>query len=400
MNRHLLSIVLVIAAAGCSAGRAAPPGKDAEPPAGEGARAPRELRVSEELQRKWGVVTGTVERVTVSGALRLPGVLALDQRRSGRISALLEGTVVSIAVDLGDSVKKDQVLVVLNSPAFTQAQSAFLQAYSRRGIARRELERGKELVKDEAIQPKELQRRQAEYEAAATDYSLAESNLHALGWGHPQLDAMVERASKVTGDASDLVDPYLRVRSPIDGRVIARDIVVGEHVHPDKLLFEVSDLSVLWAMLDAREQDLAVLGTASRVTIESQVYPGRPFEGRVGRVGDVVDEKLRTIKVRVELPNPGLLLKPNMYVRGIVEGNGPSRPALAVPEDAVQTIDGEPSVFVMMASRAFGLRTVQLGEPVGKSRAITRGLDGTETIVVAGAFNLKGEWLKSSLAGE
>jgi cobalt-zinc-cadmium efflux system membrane fusion protein len=398
MTRHLLGFVLALAAAGCRPTPAAPPAKAEERPAADAPRA-RELKVGTDLQRKWGVVTAPVERLTVSGALRLPGVLALDQRRSGRISALLEGSVVSVAADLGDVVKKDQVLLVLHSPAFTQAQSVFLQAYSRRGVARRELERGKELLKDEAIQPKELQRRQAEYEAASTDYSLAESNLHALGWGHPQIEAMVERASKATGDASDLVDPYLRVRSPVDGRVIARDVVIGEHVHPDKLLFEVSDLSTRWAMLDAREQDLPVLANAGRVTIESQVYPGRPFDGRLARVGDVVDEKLRTIKVRVEVPNPGLVLKPNMYVQGVVRGNGQSHQVLAVPEEAVQTIAGEPSVFVLTAS-GFALKTVQPGDAVGKSRTITRGLDGSETVVVAGAFNLKGEWLKSSLAGE
>ncbi len=400
MNRHLLLLVLASLAAACGAGPAAAPDKGGEPPTAESAKAPRQLAVSPELQRKWGVVTGPVERLTVSGALRLPGMLALNQQRSAHISALLEGQVVSIAADLGDAVRKDQVLLVLNSAAFTQAQSAFLQAYSRRGVARRELERAKELLKDEAIQQKEYQRRQADYDAAATDYSLAESNLHALGWGHPQIDAMVERASKGGGDPSDLVDPFLRVRSPIDGRVIARDIIVGEHVHPDKLLFEVSDLSTLWAMLDAREQDLPILGNARGVSIESQVYPGRSFEGRVARIGDVVDEKLRTIKVRVEVPNGGLLLKPNMYIQGVVRSNGESHHALGVPEEAVQTIDGEPAVFVLTASKGFGVRPVQLGDVIGKSRTITRGLDGSETIVVAGAFNLKGEWLKSSLAGE
>jgi cobalt-zinc-cadmium efflux system membrane fusion protein len=399
MKRRLLAIVALSLAAGCGAPPPAPEKGAVEPPPAD-AGSQRELRVPPDLQRKWGVATGPVEHLTVSGALRLPGVLALDQQRSARISAVLEGKVVSVAADLGDAVKKDQVLVVLHSPAFTQAQSAFLLAYSRRGAARRELDRAKELVRDEAIQVKEYQRRQADFEAASTDYSLAESNLHALGWGHPQIEAMVQRASKASADPSDLVDPYLRVRSPIDGRVIARDLVVGEHVHPDKLLFEVSDLSTLWAMLDAREQDLPAIGAASRVAIESQVYPGRTFDGRVARVGDVVDEKLRTIKVRVEVPNPGLLLKPNMYIQGAVQTNGRSRQVLGVPEEAVQTIDGEPSVFVVTAGKGFAVRTVQPGDAIGASRAILRGLDGTETIVVSGAFNLKGEWLKSSLSGE
>lgn len=402
MTRHL-SLVLSIALAGCGAASPVPaPESKAVDAAGpdKEAKAPRELRVTPDLQRKWGVVTAPVQRLTVSGALRLPGVLALNQQRSAHVSAILEGKVVSVGADLGDVVKKDQVLLVLHSPAFAQAQSAFLQANSKRAIARREFERAKELLKDEAIQQKEYQRRQAEYEAASTDYGLAESNLHSLGWGHPQIEAMVERASKVSADLSDLVDPYLRVRSPVDGRVIARDVVVGEHVPPDKLLFTVSDLGTLWAQLDAREQDLPVLASATGVSVESQVYPGRSFEGRLTRIGDVVDEKLRTIKVRVEVPNPGGLLKPNMYIQGVVRTNGHSHEVLGVAEEAVQTIDGEPCVFVLAADKGFGVRPVQVGELIGKSRTITKGLDGTETVVIAGAFNLKAELLKSSFAGE
>lgn len=400
MIRHLFIFLTLILAACGGSGASGAAGRDAAAAATETARPPRGLRISPELQKKWGVATGPVERLNVSGALRLPGVLSLNQQRSAHISAVLEGKVVSISADLGDTVKKDQVLLVVHSPAFAQVQTAFLQAYSKRNIARREFERAKELLKDEAIQQKEYQRRQAEYEAASTDYGLAESNLHSLGWGHPQIDGMVERASKVSADLSDLVDPYLRVRSPIDGRVISRDVVVGEHVPPDKLLFSVSDLSMLWALLDAREQDLPVLGSARRVSVESQVYAGRSFEGRIARIGDVVDEKLRTITLRVEVPNAGLLLKPNMYIQGVIQTNGHEHQVLCVPEDAVQTIDGEPSVFVLGGDKAFGLRPVQVGDLIGTSRTVTRGLDGSEIVVIAGAFNLKAELLKSSFAGE
>jgi len=401
MTRYL-PLVLALVAFSCGTA-AKPPARDAAPPrtTEEAAQAPgREVKVAADLQKKWGVVTGPVERVTVSGALRLPGAMALNQQRSAHISATLEGQVVTVSADLGDNVRRDQVLLVVHSPAFAQAQSAFLQAYSKRNVARREFERARELLKDEAIQQKELQRRQAEFEAASTEYGLAESTLHSLGWGHPQIEAMVERASKVSTDLSDLVDPYLRVRAPIDGRVISRDVIVGEHVEPGRLLFAVSDLSTLWALLDAREQDLPLLGSSARVSVESAVYPGRSFDGRVSRLGDVVDEKLRTIKVRVDVPNPGLLLKPNMYIQGLVQTNGKTHAVLAVPEEAVQTIDGEPSVFVLTPARTFAVRPVQTGDVSGRSRTITRGLDGSETVVVAGAFNLKAELLKSSFAGE
>lgn len=401
MTRYLsIALTFCLAACGAGGGGGTASRESAKPSTPSAAGDARELRIPPDLQKKWGVVTGPVERIPVTGALRLPGVLSLNQQRSARIATLLDGTIVSVNADLGDQVKKDQVLVVVRSPAFAQAQTSFLQAAAHRAVARRELERARELLKEEAIQQKEFQRREAEYDAASTDYGLAESNLHSLGWGHAQIDDMVQRAAKVNGDLSDLVEPFLRLRSPIDGRIIARDVIVGEHVAPEKVLFSVSDLSTLWALLDAREQDLPLLAAGGRVSIESQVYPGRPFQGRLARVGDVVDEKLRTIQVRVDVPNPSLLLKPNMYIQGMVPGGGRAHDVLAVPEDAVQSINGEPAVFVVAADKGFAVRPVQVGDLVGASRAITKGLDGTETVVVAGAFNLKAELLKSSFAGE
>jgi RND family efflux transporter MFP subunit len=221
-----------------------------------------------------------------------------------------------------------------------------------------------------------------------------------LGRDHPQLDALLQKASRGETDLSDLVDPALTIRAPVDGRVITRDVVAGEHVHPDKLLFTVSDLSTIWALLDAREKDLPGLTAGGRVAITSEVYGGRRFEGRLTRIGDVVDEKLRTIKIRVDLPNPGLLLKPNMFVQGALESRGGTHEVLGVPEDAVQTIQGEPAVFVLGPGGGFSVRPVVVGERIGKKRAITGGLDGREVVVVAGAFNLKAELLKSSFAGE
>jgi membrane fusion protein, heavy metal efflux system len=398
MTRRLAYALLVLSATACTS-RPAPPGGT---PAGaaEARTAPRELKVSPEVQKKWGLATGSVSRVTVTGGVTLPGVIALNQQRTAQITSLLDGRVTSVGADLGDQVRRDQPLVVLQSPALAQAQTTFLQASARRNVARRELDRARELMKDDAIQQKEVQRRQAEFESATTDYGLAESQLHSLGWDHPQLDALLQRASRSSADLSDVVDPTLTVRAPVAGRILTRDVVMGEYVHPDKLLFTVSDLSTVWALLDARERDLPGLSVDSRVQITSEVYGSRRFEGRLTRVGDVVDEKLRTIKLRVELANPGLLLKPNMFVQGTLEAHGGARDVLAVPEEAIQTIEGEPTVFVVTPGGGFAVKVVAVGERVGAHRAITGGLDGRETLVVSGAFNLKAEWLKSSFAGE
>jgi len=398
MTRRIIGLLTLLVLTGCGQ-RPEPPARQ-EPPEAAPRGTPRELRVPPELQKKWGLVTGPVERLTVTGAIALPGVIALNQHRTALITSLVEGRVISVGADLGDQVRAGQAVVVIHSPALAQAQTAFLQASARRAVARRELDRAQELVKDEAIQQKEVLRRQAEFDAATTEYGLAESSLHSLGWDHPQLDALLQKASRSGTDLSDLVDPTLAIRAPVDGRVITRDVVAGEHVHPDKLLFTVSDLSTVWALLDAREKNLPGLAAGGRIAITSEVYGGRVFEGRLTRIGDVVDEKLRTIKLRVELPNPGLLLKPNMFVQGALESRGEAREALGVPEDAIQTINGEPAVFVVAAGGGFAVRPVAVGERVGGKRAIAGGLDGSEVIVIAGAFNLKAELLKSSFGGE
>ncbi|MGE5362063.1 MAG: efflux RND transporter periplasmic adaptor subunit [Bacteroidales bacterium] len=358
----------------------------------------RQLRLNADLQGRWGIGTTTVTRVSVAGGVSLPGVVGVNQGRTAHVSALLDGTVVSLRADLGQQVKKGQVLLVVHSPAFAQAKSAFLEANARLNLARRESERGRALLKGQAIQEKEVLRREAEYESATTTYGIAESNLHSLGLAQTQIDDLVKRytANKDDHRLDDLAEPYLDVVAPVDGRVIFKDVIAGEHVHPDKILFTVSDLGTLWALLDARETDLPYVRVGDKVAIRSTVYPDKTFEGRVQQVGDVVDEKLRTIKVRVDVPNAGLLLKPNMYIQGGIEASGGSRQVMAVPDEAVQTIDGESVVFVREAGDVFAMRPVQVGERLGAYRAIVRGLEGNETVVAAGAFTLKAELLKGT----
>jgi membrane fusion protein, heavy metal efflux system len=397
----MTKVILVVALAAlvaCAQGKAAENGDAKAAPAKDTAAG---LKVSADMQKKWGVQVALVSRVAVAARITLPGIVTLDQSRSAEISPLLEGKVVSVRADLGQQVHKGQVLVVVHSPAFAQAQTAFLQARERRELAAKEFERAKELLKQEAIQQKEYQRRQSEYEAATTDYGLQESTMHSLGVDHPHLDVLIQRATSGQADLSDLAVPYLEITSPIDGRVIVRDVILGEPVTAGKVLFLVSDLTTLWAVLDARESDLPSLSPASHVTIRSAVYPDKAFEGRNVRTGDLVDEKLRTIKVRVEVANTGLLLKPNMYVQGVVDTPSPvTREALAVPEDAIQTIGGETTVFVLSAADRFVPCTVALGEKIGANRVITKGLQGTETIAIKGSFNLKSEMMKHTLGGE
>jgi len=198
------------------------------------------------------------------------------------------------------------------------------------------------------------------------------------------------------GELCELADPNLRILSPVKGTIIFRDVIVGEHTEPHRILFTVSELDTLWAILDAYEKDLPYISKKSTVTIKSPLYPQKEFTGKIAYISDLIDEKLRTIKIRVEVKNDEGLLKPNMYIQGIVENRQAEKKILAIPEEAIQNMNGEKIVFVLEKKDIFAVCHVKLGEKIGNKRIIAKGLKEGDKIVIKGAFNLKAELTKAS----
>jgi cobalt-zinc-cadmium efflux system membrane fusion protein len=357
-----------------------------------------ELQVTSVQQKEWGIVLERASSQDISTAIELPGVLTVNQNRTAQISSFVQGKVVSYSVDLGDRVKKGQALVTINSPAFAQAQADFLQARAKYLLSQKEYERAKMLQAEKAIEEKEYLRREAEYEKLATEYGALGSALHSYGITHKQIDELIKKCKLVENQEykCEIADPNLPILSPISGSVIFRDVVKGEHVDPQKILYTVSDLDILWAVLDAYEKDIPFIQKESQVRITCSVYPERYFRGKIDYISDLIDEKLRTIKIRVEVDNSDRLLKPNMYILGIIENRLERKNSLAIPEEAIQNLNGEKIVFIPEEGNIFAVRHVEVGKKVGAKRVIVQGLKDGEEIVVKGAFYLKAELSKST----
>ncbi|MGB3862113.1 MAG: efflux RND transporter periplasmic adaptor subunit, partial [Candidatus Aminicenantaceae bacterium] len=120
--------------------------------------------------------------------------------------------------------------------------------------------------------------------------------------------------------------------------------------------------------------------------------------GKITYISETIDEKLRTVKIRVEVPNSEGLLKPNMYIQGVLENQTEDKDILAVPEDAIQNMDGEKVVFVMESRDVFAVRHVQIGNKIGDRRVITEGLKPGDYLVLKGAFTIKTELTKGAFA--
>ena len=167
-------------------------------------------------------------------------------------------------------------------------------------------------------------------------------------------------------------------------------------MEPDKVLFTVSDLASPWAFLDAHEKDLPSITEGYTVKIASSLYPERAFPGKITNISSTIDEKLRTIKVRVEIKNSSGFLKPNMYIQGRIEKGSGEQRFMAVPENAVQNLNGSKIVFVMEKDDIFFVRPVQLGRRAGDKRIISQGLNKGDRVVIEGAFQLKAELTKGT----
>jgi len=358
----------------------------------------QEVKVTPEKQKQWGIVVGQASKIRVSSRKILPGLLSLNQNKTAYISSISEGKVVSLSVDLGDTVRKGKTLMTINSPEFAQAQASFLQARARFKLSYKEFERAKMLLKEKAIEQKEYLKRESEFQKASTEFGVRGSNLHSFGLDHDQIDKLVEKCEALDpeGYLCEVADPNLQILSPLDGKIIFRDVIVGDHIEPKETLFTVSDLRTLWALLDAYEKDLPFITKESRITIKSSLYPENEFTGRITYISDTIDEKLRTAKVRVEVNNRDFLLKPNMFIQGIIENTAEAEELITVPEEAVQNLNGEKIVFIEEEENVFAVRKVELGEKVESRRIIALGLEIGEKIVIKGAFKLKTELTKQS----
>ena len=358
----------------------------------------QELHLPPEKQKEWGVSTGTVSKQDISSMLVLPGVLTVNQNQTAHISSYVHGKVVSHTADLGDRTHIGQALVTINSLEFAQAQADFLRARANYLLSKKEFERAKMLWAEKAIEEKEYLRREAEHEKLATEYGALGSALHSYGITHEQIDELIKKCKEIEDKeyACEIADPNLPILSPIAGTVIFRDVVKGEHVEPEKILYMVSDLSTLWAILDVYEKDLPHIRKDSHVTITTSIYPGSQFPGKITYISDLIDENLRTVKIRVEVDNKQGFLKPNMYIQGKIENRTEQKDILAIPEEAIQNLDGEKIVFILEEGDIFAVRHVTLGYKIGNNRIITQGLSEGDRIVIRGAFYLKAEISKTT----
>ena len=326
-------------------------------------------------------------RESLPEAVEVTATIVPNQDRVFNVTPRIRGRVVEVNVSVGSAVTRGARLALLDSTELGEVKAEYIKAKTLRGLTKTNYEREKSLFEQKISAQKDMLVAEAEYRRAEAEVRLLSEKLRLYGLSDKEI-------SNLDGDANSPSLYYLV--SPSPGIVTEKDITVGEVVEPGKKVFTVSDLSVVWTYLDIYERDLAKIKVGQNVTVRIVAYPEKQFTGRVTYLSDLIDEKTRTIKARVEIVNPQRLLKPGMFAEARIETGAGAERKITVPKEAVFLLD-EGSVVFIEKDGAFFPRRVETGKEAGGRIEILNGISEGEKVVVEGGYYLKAEILKSQM---
>lgn len=327
-----------------------------------------------------GIVLQTAGPARIATTVQLPGEIGFNEDRTAHVVPRVAGVVESVSADLGQQVRKGQVLAVLSSVAVSEQRSELLSAQKRLALARLTAGRERKLFEDGiSAQQDFLQAEQAQREAEIA-VANAGQKLQAIG----------------AAASADSLSRY-ELRAPFDGMVVEKHLSVGESVREDAKVFTISDLSTVWAQVSVSAGHLQLVRVGEQATIRASGFE-QQATGKVSYVGSLIGEATRAATARVTLANPALAWRPGLFVTVELVSGATDAP-VTVSADAVQTVDGKPAVFVQVDG-GFEARPVRTGRSDGQRIEIVEGLAAGTTHAGPGSFAVKAQQGKGAAGHE
>jgi len=343
-----------------------------------------------------GLTSGKPRLTERRSSVPVAGVLEFVPNRVARVGPIIEGRVVSIRVDPGQHVTPGTVLATVESVEIGKARSDFLASQVKMQYAERERTRQYRLADAGVTTGQSVINAETERDMANLEIRAAAERLHAVGVkleDLTQLDA---------GAGSGRPSTAMTLRTPLGGLVLDVNARVGQAVSSTDTLFVVGEIDKVWLIVDVYERDLAKVHTGDEAKATVIAYPDRTFTGRVDYVGGIVDAVRRAVPARIVLDNPDGALRPGMSASAHIFSttrapDAGAQMVLVVPHGAIQTIDGQPFVFVEKGTGKYNLRPVERGADLDQDVEILKGLTQGDTIVTDGTFALKSEALREQM---
>jgi RND family efflux transporter MFP subunit len=329
------------------------------------------VQITPEKQQLIGVKYEQVELGGGSRTIRAVGKVAIDETRIGHVHTKVEGWIDKVFVDFtGKLVKKGQPMLTIYSPDMLASQRELLLAA-----------KAKTIMRDSALP--------SGFDQSESLLQATRRRLELWDLSEAQIDQVLR-----TGEPIKNITVY----SPMTGYITDRKAFPQVKVMPDTDLYTIVDLSRVWIMADVFEYEAPNIHIGETARVSLQALPGKSFSARIDYLQPEVDPMTRTLKVRLNMDNPGVMLKPDMYADIEFRVNIPSK--LTVPADAVLNAGERKTVFVDRGNGYFEPRQVKTGEREGDRIQILSGLSQGERIVTSGNFLIDSEsQMKAAASG-
>jgi Cu(I)/Ag(I) efflux system membrane fusion protein len=330
------------------------------------------VSISSEKQQLIGVRTETVEKNSGSRLLRTTGRVAPDDNRVYRLMAGTDGWIQALQDNpIGTVVKKDQVLATFYSREFRNAEQAYLGS-----LASQDRLRG---VREPEEQNQNPNQNPLQNRVGDSSIRINEEQLKTLGMGEPQIRELA-KTRQVTGD--------ITLVAPVDGVVLSRSVSPLQRFDKGTEFYRVADLSKVWIIADVFGDEASALRPGAKATVLVREL-SKTVTATVSDSPPLFDPASRTLKLRLDADNPGMLLRPDMYVD--VEFRAPAPSGISVPAEAVLDSGMQKIVYLETADGVFEPRAVELGTSYGGRVTVKRGLAEGDRVVTAGNFLIDSE---------
>ncbi len=320
------------------------------------------IQLTPQRMQSIGIVLGKVESKAVNAETRFYGNVQVDERRQAYVQTRFAGWIRKVYADAtGNFIGKGQPLFTIYSPDLVTTEQEYLLAKKN----------------SESLQQSKVS---GVASGASSLFSAAKERL--LQW--EVSPAEIEKLDQTGKAITDLT-----IHSPVSGYITQKNALPNMYVQPETMLYTVADLSDVWVLAQVFQSDAGRIkpGDPAEVTVDA--YPGRVFNGRVDYILPQLDMNTRTLPVRLVFPNPGLKLRPGMYVN--VRAKLPMGRQLVVPASAAFHSGTKNLVFVYRGGGNIEPREVELGPQVGDQIVVTKGLQSGEDIVSSANFLIDSE---------
>jgi cobalt-zinc-cadmium efflux system membrane fusion protein len=299
-------------------------------------------------------------------SLTVTGVVSPDVSRTVPVISLASGRVVEIRARLGDAVQKGQVLLRVQSPDIAAAFADYRKATADEALVRKQFDRAQILYDKGAISLNDFQVTEDAESKARVDVETTQEHLHVLGVDKDHPSAVVDIKAPVSGV---ITDQQVTGASGVQGLAGANP-------------FTISDLSHVWILCDVYENDLANVHIGETADVRLVAYPGKILTGRINNIGPILDPNIRTAKVRVEVANPGTLMRVGMFVGATFHGQKKERLAV-VPASVILHLHDRDWVYVPAGDKKFRRVEVKAGVTLpDKMQLVLSGIEPGQQVVL------------------